>query len=309
MLKPSRARIDEVRRFNRAYTRRLGVLDESFLDTPFSLTEARVLHELSESEKTASEIVSLLGLDAGYLSRMLDRFAKAGLVSRSAAASDRRSTLLSLTPAGRAAYAPLETRSRESVSAMIGRMAASAQDQLIDAMRLVSCLTEEKNEPAKITLRTHRAGDMGWITMRHGALYAAEYGYGPQFEALVAEICAQFLKNENRKFERCWIAEINGVPAGSVCLVRADRKTAKLRLMFLEPWARGQGAAQKLLEASIVFAKQCGYEKIVLWTQCELAAARKLYARNGFQLVSEKPHADFGKKLVGETWELNLNGA
>lgn len=307
MPKPSRARIDEVRRFNRAYTRRLGVLDECFLDTPFSLTEARVLHELSEGEKTASQIVRLLGLDAGYLSRMLDRFAKAGLVSGSAAASDRRRTLLSLTAAGRSAYAPLETRSRESVSAMIGGMAASAQDQLIDAMRLVSCLTEEKNNrPAKVALRSHRPGDIGWITMRHGALYAEEYGYGPQFEALVAEICAQFLKNENRKFERCWIAEINGVPAGSVCLVRADPKTAKLRLMFLEPWARGQGVAKKLLEACIAFAKQCRYEKIVLWTQSELLAARKLYARNGFQCVSKKPHADFGKKLIGETWELKL---
>jgi DNA-binding MarR family transcriptional regulator/GNAT superfamily N-acetyltransferase len=307
MPKISRARIDEVRRFNRSYTRRLGVLDESFLDTPFSLTEARVLHELSEGEKTASEIVSLLGLDAGYLSRMLDRFAKANLVSRSSSAADRRSSLVSLTKAGRAAYAPLEARSRQSVGAMIGRLTVSAQDQLIDAMRFVSCLTERENAPAKITLRSHRAGDMGWITLRHGALYAEEYGYGPKFEALVADICAQFLQHHDPQCERCWIAEMNGVPAGSVCLVRADRNTAKLRLMFLEPWARGQGAAQKLVEASIAFAKKCAYEKIVLWTQQELTAARKLYARNGFRQVAAKPHEDFGKKLIGETWELNLN--
>lgn len=306
MPKVSRARIEEVRRFNRAYTRRLGVLDESFLDTPFSLTEARVLHELSEGEKTASKIVSLLGLDAGYLSRMLDRFAKAGLVSRSVAAADRRSVLVSLTKAGRAAYAPLEARSRARVSTMIGGMAASAQDQLTGAMRLVSCLTEGKNDSAKIALRTHRAGDMGWITMRHGALYAEEYGYGPKFEALVAEICAQFLQRYDPEYECCWIAEVNGVPAGSVCLVRADRNTAKLRLMFLEPWARGQGAARKLMEVSIAFAKKCGYETIVLWTQSELLAARKLYARYGFQRVATKPHADFGKKLIGETWELDL---
>lgn len=306
MPKVSRARIDEVRRFNRAYTRRLGVLDESFLDTPFSLTEARVLHELSEGEKTASEIVGLLGLDAGYLSRMLDRFAKAGLVSRSSAAADRRSSLVSLTKAGRAAYAPLEARSRESVGAMIGGLNTSAQDQLVDAMHLVSRLTGGKNTPEKITLRTHRPGDMGWITMRHGALYAEEYGYGPKFEALVAEICAQFLQRYDPKCERCWIAEVDGVPAGSLFLVRGDSKTAKLRLMFLEPWARGQGAAQKLVEASIAFAKKCGYEKIVLWTQSELVAARKLYARNGFQRIATKPHADFGKKLIGETWELRL---
>ncbi|HRF08830.1 MAG TPA: bifunctional helix-turn-helix transcriptional regulator/GNAT family N-acetyltransferase [Xanthobacteraceae bacterium] len=306
MPKVSRARIDEVRRFNRAYTRRLGVLDEGFLDTQFSLTEARVLHELSEGEKTASEIMGLLSLDAGYLSRMLDRFAKAGLISRTSSAADRRSLLVSLTKAGRAAYTPLEARSRASVSAMIGDMPASAQDQLIGAMRLVSCLTERKNNSAKIALRSHRPGDMGWITMRHGALYAEEYGYGPQFEALVAEICAQFLQRYDPDYERCWIAEVDGVPAGSVCLVRAERNIAKLRLMFLEPWARGQGVAQRLVEASTAFAKKCGYEKILLWTQRELIAARKLYARNGYQLVAEKPHADFGKKLIGETWELKL---
>lgn len=302
----SRACIDEVRRFNRAYTRRLGVLDESFLDTPFSLTEARVLHELSEGEKTASEIVNILGLDAGYLSRMLDRFAKAELVSRSTTAADRRSALVSLTKAGHEAYAPLEARSRASVSTMIEGLNALAQDQLIDAMHLVSCLTEGKKAPSKITLRAHRAGDMGWITMRHGVLYAEEYGYGPEFEALVAEICAQFLQHYDPKCEHCWIAEVNGVPAGSLCLVRANGNTAKLRLMFLEPWARGLGVAQKLVDASITFARKCGYEKIVLWTQQELAAARKLYARNGFQRIAEKPHADFGKKLIGETWELDL---
>lgn len=302
----SRKQIDEIRRFNRAYTRRLGILDESFLDTRFSLTEARVLHELSEGEKTASEIASRLGLDAGYLSRMLDRFAKAKLISRSGSADDRRSILVSLTRLGYSAYAPLEARSRESVGAMIAPLPPGAHVQLLDAMKLVSALTQANAEPPKISLRTHRAGDMGWIVMRHGALYAEEYGYGPRFEALVADICAQFLKTYQPKMERCWIAEIDGVPVGSCSLVRAETKTAKLRLMFLEPWARGKGIARRLVDECVAFAKKCRYEKIVLWTQSELVAARKLYARAGFQLVATKPHADFGKKLTGETWELKL---
>jgi DNA-binding MarR family transcriptional regulator/N-acetylglutamate synthase-like GNAT family acetyltransferase len=306
MSKASLKRIDAVRDFNRAYTRRLGVLDEDFLDTPFSLTEARVLYELSEGEKTASEIGAALGLDAGYLSRMLERFAKAKLISRNPSATDRRRVVVSMTRAGHAAYAPLEARSRDRVGAMVSALPAGAQTQLLEGMRLVGALTSVNTHEPKVTLRAHRAGDMGWIVMRHGALYAEEYGYGPQFEALVADICAQFLKNYQPKSERCWIAEIGGVPAGSCCLVRADAKTAKLRLMFLEPWARRKGAAQRLVEESIAFAKKCRYEKIMLWTQSELTAARKLYERAGFKLVATKPHADFGKKLVGETWELKL---
>jgi len=305
MPKPGRKTVDEIRRFNRVYTRKLGVLDEGFLDTRFSLTEARVLHELSEGEKTAREIAGTLGLDAGYLSRMLDRFEKAKLVTRSSSAEDRRSVLVSLTRLGYSAYAPLEARSRDSVGAMISELPPSAQAQLLDGMKLVAALTAAEGE-TKISLRTHKAGDMGWITMRHAALYAGEYGYGPQFEALVSDICAQFLKNFDAKAERCWIAELNGVPVGSVCLVRADKKTAKLRLMFLEPWARGKGIAQKLLDESIAFARKCGYVKIMLWTQSELTAARKLYAKAGFNLIATKPHADFGKKLVGETWERRL---
>jgi DNA-binding MarR family transcriptional regulator/GNAT superfamily N-acetyltransferase len=306
MPNPSRAKIDEVRQFNRAYTRKLGLLDEGFLETPFSLTEARVLHELSEGEKTASEIAGALGLDAGYLSRMLDRFAKAKLISKSSSTDDRRSVLISLTRLGHSAYAPLEMRSRERVGAMIGTLPSCAQTQLLDGMKLISALTGTNAAPAKARLREHRAGDMGWITLRHAALYAEEYGYGPQFEAMVADICAQFLKSYQPKWERCWIAELNGVAVGSCALVRADVKTAKLRLMFLEPWARGNGIAQKLVDECIGFAKKRGYEKIMLWTQSELLAARKLYANAGFKLIATKPHADFGKKLIGETWELKF---
>jgi DNA-binding MarR family transcriptional regulator/N-acetylglutamate synthase-like GNAT family acetyltransferase len=305
MPKASLKQIDAVRQFNRAYTRKLGVLDEAFLETPFSLTEARVLHELSEGEKTASEVASVLGLDAGYLSRIIDRFAKAKLVTRSSSAEDRRSVLISLTRLGYTAYAPLELRSRDRVGAMVDALPPSGRAQLLGAMKQVTALTGAGGE-IRVSLRTHRPGDMGWIVMRHGALYAEEYGYGPQFEALVADICAQFLKSYDQKSERCWIAELNGVAAGSVCLVRADKKTAKLRLMFLEPWARGRGIAQKLVEECIAFARRSGYEKIVLWTQGELLAARKLYAGAGFRLVGSKPHADFGKKLVGENWELKL---
>jgi DNA-binding MarR family transcriptional regulator/N-acetylglutamate synthase-like GNAT family acetyltransferase len=306
MPKASLKRIDAVRNFNRAYTRRLGVLDEGFLDTQFSLTEARVLHELSEGEKTASEICRTLGLDAGYLSRMLDRFAKARLISRNSSAEDARSILVTLTRLGYTAYAPLEARSRDRVGEMLGTLPSSGQAQLLDAMKAVAVLADAENASPKISLRTHRAGDMGWITMRHAALYGEEYGYGPQFEAMVADICAEFLKNYQPKWERCWVAELNGVPVGSVCLVRADAKTAKLRLMFLEPWARGRGVAQKLIDECITFAKKCRYEKIMLWTQSELIAARKLYANVGFKLIATKPHADFGKKLIGETWELRL---
>jgi DNA-binding MarR family transcriptional regulator/GNAT superfamily N-acetyltransferase len=306
MSKAGLKQIDAVRDFNRVYTRKLGVLDEAFLDTPFSLTEARVLHELSEGEKTASEIVGVLGLDAGYLSRIIDRFAKAKLVTRSSSAEDRRSILISLTRLGYSVYAPLELRSRDRVGAMVDALPPSGQAQLLDAMKQVTTLTGAGSAVCRVSLRTHRPGDIGWIVMRHGALYADEYGYGPQFEALVADICAQFLKTYDEKSERCWIVEIGGVPAGSVCLVRAGKKTAKLRLMFLEPWARGKGAAQKLLAECISFAKKRGYEKIVLWTQSELLAARKLYARAGFQLIESKPHADFGKKLTGENWELKL---
>jgi DNA-binding MarR family transcriptional regulator/GNAT superfamily N-acetyltransferase len=306
MPKASLKRIDAVRDFNRTYTRKLGVLGEGFLDTTFSLTEARVLYELSGGERTASEVGAALGLDAGYLSRILDRFAKARLISRNTSPEDRRRSVIALTRAGHAAFAPLEERSRERVGAFVSALPASGQAQLIDAMNVVAALTQAGEGQPKISLRTHRAGDMGWITMRHGALYAEEYGYGPQFEAMVADICAQFLKNFQPKWERCWIAELNAVPAGSCCLVRADAKTAKLRLMFLEPWARGKGVAQKLVEECIAFAKKHNYEKIVLWTQSELVAARKLYERAGFKLTGTKPHADFGKKLVGETWELKL---
>ena len=297
--------IDSVRHFNRAYTRRLGVLEEQFLFTAFSLTEARVLYELSEGETTATEIGKALGLDAGYLSRILERFEKAKLITRSYAADDRRRSVISLTREGKAAYAPLEKRSREQIGEMLGRLPASGRAQLMEAMASVGVLAGIERED-KILLRNHRPGDMGWITMRHGALYAEEYDYGPQFEMLVAEICAQFLKSYDPKSERCFIAELNDVPVGSVFLVRAGKKTAKLRVMFLEPWARGRGIAQQLLDACIAFARQCRYEKIVLWTQSELRAARKLYARAGFRLIESKPHADFGKKLIGENWELKL---
>jgi DNA-binding MarR family transcriptional regulator/GNAT superfamily N-acetyltransferase len=305
MPKASLKQIDAVRDFNRAYTRKLGVLDEAFLDTPFSLTEARVLYELSEGERSASEIGKLLGLDAGYLSRILERFEKAKLITRGYAADDRRRSFISLTREGKAAYAPLEKRSREEVGKMLNKLPRSGQAQMLDAMATVAQLSGSEREDG-ITLRTHRAGDMGWITMRHGALYAHEYGYGPQFEALVADICAQFLKGYDEKSERCIIAELNNVRAGSVCLVRAGKKTAKLRLMFLEPWARGQGIAQKLVDECISFARKQSYEKIVLWTQSELLAARKLYARAGFRLIGSQPHTDFGKKLIGENWELKL---
>jgi DNA-binding MarR family transcriptional regulator/GNAT superfamily N-acetyltransferase len=297
-----------VRRFTRFYTRRLGVLQEGLLDSPFSLTEARVLYELANRDHpTATELGRDLGLDAGYLSRILKRFEEQDLLERARSNSDARQSHLALTAKGREAFAPLNQRSRDQVAAMLGELSEPDQRRLVDAMGVVEELLGKAPPPrAPYTLRPHRPGDMGWIVHRHGALYAQEYGWDETFEALVAEITAGFIKDFDPKRERCWIAEKDGEIVGSVLLVRQSDEVAKLRLLYVEPKARGLGIGKRFVEECIRFARAAGYSRITLWTNDVLHAARRIYADAGFKLVKAEPHRSFGHELVGENWELEL---
>jgi DNA-binding MarR family transcriptional regulator len=253
----------------------------------------------------AKDIGGALGLDAGYLSRILDRFARARLISRAASPADGRQSLLALTQKGKAAFAPLDRRSREEIGVMLRALPERDQRRLVHAAGTIEALLADKreSEPA-FSLRQAKAGDFGWIVSRHGALYAEEYGWNESFEALVAEILAAFIQERDAKRERCWIAELDGERAGSVTLVRESDKAAKLRILFVEPEARGHGVGRRLVEECIRFTRAAGYRKITLWTQSILVAARAIYLRAGFQKVREEPHTSFGKKLVGEYWEL-----
>lgn len=297
-----------VRRFTRFYTSRLGVLREGLLDGPFSLTEARVLYELANRERpSAAEIGRDLGLDAGYLSRILRRFREKGLIERARAEADARRSHLALTAAGRAAFAPLDRASREQAAALLQRLSETDQRRLTEAMATIEALLGEARAPkAPYSLRPHRPGDMGWIVHRHGALYAQEYGWDDTFEALVAEIAATFIKDFQPKRERCWIAEKDGGIVGSVLLVEQSDDAAKLRLLYVEPKARGLGIGRRFVEECIRFAREAGYRRLTLWTNDVLHAARKIYAEAGFTLVRTEPHRSFGQDLVGEYWELEL---
>jgi DNA-binding MarR family transcriptional regulator/GNAT superfamily N-acetyltransferase len=301
-------RVAAVRRFNRFYTQRIGVLHEGMLDSPFSLAEARVLYELAHRDQPiARELERELGLDPGYLSRILRGFQRQGLVERQPASDDRRQRPLSLTEAGRDAFAPLDARTRADIGAMLGRLAAPAQTQLVAAMETVERLLNPAL-PGEVSysLRQHRPGDMGWVTSRHGALYAEEYGFDQSFEALVAEITASFINNFDRARERCWIADIGGEPVGSVFVVADKDQCAKLRLLLVEPSARGLGIGRRLVDECIAFVRQTGYQRLTLWTQSVLVAARTIYRNAGFRLVREEPHHSFGHDLIGEYWELHL---
>lgn len=301
-------RVAAMRRFNRFYTQKIGVLQDGLLKSPFPLTEARVLYELAHRDKpTASELGKDLGLDAGYLSRILRRFEKSGLVKKKAAASDRRQQLLTLTRKGEEAFAPLNTRSRAEVGALIGVLSAAEQNRLVDAMHTIEALLGARPEPkAPYLLRPHQPGDMGWIISRHATLYAQEYGWDGTFEAMVADVASAFIKNYDPKCERCWIAEKDGEIVGSVVLVRKSRTIAKLRLLYVEPKARGLGIGARLTAECERFARQAGYTRIVLWTNSILTAARHIYEKAGYRLVHSEPHHSFGHDLVGETWEKKL---
>ncbi|MBA3702338.1 MAG: MarR family transcriptional regulator [Rubrobacteraceae bacterium] len=301
-------RVGFVRRFNRFWTRQIGVLREGYLESPFSLTEVRVLYELAHcDETTASELGEELGLDAGYLSRILRGFEKQGLIHKRPSEADGRRRLLRLTERGQEAFAPLDARSRDDVGAMLGGMSIERQEHLVGAMRTIEGLLSARPEPeVPYILRLHRPGDMGWVVHRHGVLYAREYGWDERFEALVAEIVAQFIQQYDPKLERCWIAEREGEIVGCVFLVRESEEIAKLRLLLVEPKARGLGIGSRLVEECVRFARQAGYRKITLWTNDVLDAARGIYERVGFRLVHGEPHHSFGHDLVGQTWELML---
>jgi DNA-binding MarR family transcriptional regulator/N-acetylglutamate synthase-like GNAT family acetyltransferase len=304
----SAARITAVRRFNRCYTQKIGVLGERLLDSPFSLTEARILYELAHRERpTASELCRELDLDPGYLSRILGGFRRHGLLVRAASDTDRRQIHLSLSDAGQAASAPLDKRSRDEIAALLARLPEPEQRRLVAAMAEIERLLAPASAPREpYLLRPPVPGDIGWVISRHGALYAQEYGFDWRFEALVAEIAARFVAEFDPRRECCWIAERDGEPVGSVFLVKESEQIAKLRLLLVEPAARGLGIGARLVAETIRFARRSGYQKITLWTQSLLVAARHIYETAGFRLVASEPHHSFGHDLVGEHWELAL---
>ena len=300
--------VQAVRKFNRFYTRQIGLLEEGLLNSPFSLTEVRVMYELRyRDQPTATELARDLGLDPGYLSRMLQSFRKQGLIEKVASRDDGRQSLLSLTAKGRKTFAPLDARANEDIAALLTRLSPARQQQLLGAMQSIEeALVRKPDCPAPYLLRSHRPGDMGWIVHRHGVLYSQEYGWDERFEALVAEIAAKFIQNYDPLREHCWIAERSGGIVGCVFLVRSTETTAKLRLLLVEPSARGLGIGQRLVEEYIRFARQAGYRKVLLWTNSVLLAARHIYAKAGFRIVRRERHHSFGHDLTAETWELNL---
>lgn len=300
-------RIAAIRRFNRFYTRKIGVLEQQLLESPYSLTEARVLFELAHrNEPTAKEIGAQLDLDPGYLSRIVQAFMEKGLVTRKPVPSDRRQFRLALTAKGRLAFGRLNRSSHDEVGEMLEKLPRGGEERLVAAMTTIERLLGEEAPRPEITLRTHRPGDMGWVVQQHGLLYAREYSWDISFEALCAEITAQFLKDFDPARERCWIAEIDGQQVGSVFLVKHTNEVAKIRLLLIDPAGRGLGLGKRLVGECIAFARSCGYRKITLWTQSMLLTARGIYQNAGFVHVATEPHHSFGHDLIGETWELVL---
>jgi DNA-binding MarR family transcriptional regulator/ribosomal protein S18 acetylase RimI-like enzyme len=301
-------RIDAVRRFNRFYTRRIGALQQGYMGSPFPLPQARVLYEIGQrGSSTASELGAELDLDLGYLSRLLQTLRRQGVVQGEAAKEDARRVRLSLTAKGRKAYQQLDSRSRDLVADMLGKLASPDQARLVGALQAVEGVLEKDLPREKaIVLRAPRPGDMGWVIEAHGRLYFDERGWDERFEALVAGIAKDFIEKLDPARERCWIAEMDGERAGCVFVVKKNRSTAKLRLLLVDPRARGRGLGRRLVQECIAFARAKGYRKLVLWTQSNLAAARAIYAKTGFRKVKEEKHASFGVKLTGEYWELAL---
>jgi DNA-binding MarR family transcriptional regulator/GNAT superfamily N-acetyltransferase len=310
----SPAQIDRVRAFNREYTRRIGVLSEGLLDSPYSLTEARVMYEIAHRRDiTAGELAEDLDLDRGYLSRLLKGFETRKLLARTTSAEDGRRQHLRLTPAGMRVFAPLEKRSQEQVRDMFSTLDEERRRAVLAAMDTIEgALTEQGQQSEapqpqrRLTLRPHRPGDMGWVVQRHGEIYHQEYGWNEEFEALVAEIAAEFVRKLDAARERCWIAESDGCRVGCIFLVAKDATTAKLRLLLVEPDARGLGVGRTLVAECVRFAREAGYRKVVLWTQDNLTAARRIYSNEGFVKTGQEPHHSFGHDLVAETWELEL---
>ncbi|MEA2980356.1 MAG: hypothetical protein QOF09_2179 [Alphaproteobacteria bacterium] len=297
-----------VRRFNRFYTQHLGVLQNGWLDSPFSLTEARVLYEIKQRDRaTASDIGRDLGLDAGYLSRILRRFHKSGLIRKDVSPDDARQSLLSITARGRKAFEPLEDRTERQVGEVLGRLAEPEQQHLVAAMRVIeTMIASEPKAESRIMLRQPRPGDLGWVVARHAELYAREYGWGENFEGLCAQIVADFASKYDPNRECCWIAEMDGQNVGSVFLVSDSEHVARLRLLLVDPVARGRGLGTRLTAECVRFARQAGYRSITLWTHSVLTAARHVYERAGFCLTSSEKRKSFGQDVVSEHWDLTL---
>ncbi|MDB5617615.1 helix-turn-helix domain-containing GNAT family N-acetyltransferase [Tardiphaga sp.] len=299
--------IAAVRDFNRFYTRRLGVLEQQFLDSPWSLTEARVLYELASREaSSAKEIAAALDIDAGYLSRIIQNFSEKGLLTRRPLPADRRQYQLGLTAKGRLAYGRVNRSSHDDIAAMLSELTPADAARVAQSMTTIERLLGNETAPPQATLRGPQPGDMGWVVQSHGALYAAEYGFDPVFEGVVADIVAKFVASFDASRERCWIADIAGQPVGSVFLVGQSDEIAKLRLLLIDPAGRGQGLGQRLVRECIGFARQCGYRQITLGTHSILIAARKIYQDAGFVRIASAPHRGFGVDLTEETWELRL---
>jgi DNA-binding MarR family transcriptional regulator/GNAT superfamily N-acetyltransferase len=302
--------VKAVRRFNRFFTRRIGVLDP-YLGSDLSLTDVRVLYELAHREApVASELARELGLDGGYMSRILRRFEQAGWISRSTSAQDARQSVLTLTAAGRAVFEPLQQRSREEATALLAPLPPARQQEVVDAMERIETLLDPASgagaPPRMAVLRDPVPGDMGWVVQQHGEIYWREYGWDSRFEALVADIAAQFLRKFQPDWEKAWIAELDGERVGAVFVVRKSPTTAQLRMLILAPKARGLGLGARLTDECLAFARAKGYKKMVLWTNSCLTAARGIYAQRGFRLTKSEPYDGFGQQLVGETWELKL---
>lgn len=306
--KPVPTRVAAVRAFNRFYTRRIGLLRGGILESPYSLTQVRVLYELAYTPNlSATDLGDLLGLDPGYLSRILRGFEHAGLITRARAPTDRRRSVLDLTAKGRRVFSGLESLQSAEVERMLAPIADTAQGDLVSSMRTIAEVLGDVISGKTVSLRTHRPGDLGWVMFRHGALYHQEYGWDERFEALVGEIVVNFIRHFDPARDRCWIAEIDGARVGSVFLVKRTPKIAKLRLLLVEPSARGHGVGKLLVKECIGFARKAGYRKITLWTNTVLDAARHIYIAEGFQLVKEERHSEFGEGLIGQNWELSLH--
>jgi DNA-binding MarR family transcriptional regulator/GNAT superfamily N-acetyltransferase len=305
---PPASNVRAVRAFNRFYTQRIGVLQRGMLRSPYSLAEVRVMYELANgTDLTATDLQRLLDLDPGYLSRMLRNFERGGMISRDRSKKDGRQSLVRLTAKGRRVFSGLDARQSGEVGKMLQPISESSRENLIASMRAIQSVLAGKDAgKANVSVRTHKPGDMGWVVYRHGALYAREYGWDERFEALVGEIVVNFVRNFDAKRERCWIAEIDGERVGSVFLVKETATTAKLRLLLVEPDARGRGVGKLLVNECVDFARKAGYRKITLWTNSVLDAARHIYEVVGFELVKEEKHDKFGDDLVGQVWELAL---
>jgi DNA-binding MarR family transcriptional regulator/GNAT superfamily N-acetyltransferase len=304
--------VSEIREFNRFYTNLIGALDYSrHLHTPFTLTEARVLYELAHAPRTdAADLRVELSLDAGHLSRMLAKFEEQQLVTRGPSERDARRQRIELTPRGREAASLLEERSQEAVGTLVGRIPAGERPRLTEAMRTVREILrdgERKSAGPRVVVRGTRPGDLGWTIERNAAVYAKEFGWNDDYEALVARIVADFAATRDPQYEAAWVAELDGERAGCVFCVRdKETGTARLRLLLVDPAARGHGIGARLVDECIAFARSRGYTELVLWTNDILAGARRIYQRAGFELVAEQPHHSFGKDLVGQDWRLAL---